>query len=340
VRRFRIADCRLPIAATAIFVVALVLSVVGAPLAAEAQQQKTAPRIGILSVATQSFPPMTVRLDAFRQGLREFGYVEGDSVAFEYRSAEGNPDRLAGLAAELVRLKVDCIVTAGDSPSRATKQATNTIPVVMVNASSPIQAGLVASLARPGGNVTGLASVSVELAGKRLGLLKEVVPKLSRIAMFWDPRSSDGSLAETEGAARLLGAQLISLGVRSLGELEGAFRSASKDRTNAINIGYGGFLVTHQARIIELAAKYRLPAMYPEQEFVRAGGLMAYSTNVIELYRRAAGYVDKILKGAKPGDLPVEQPTKYELVINLKTAKALGLTIPQSVLVRADEVIR
>jgi putative ABC transport system substrate-binding protein len=330
----------LGIGETAVLIPALALGLFAAPLAAEAQQEKTVPRIGVLSTATQSAPPMTVRLDAFRHGLRELGYVEGDSVVFEYRSAEGNPDRLAGLAAELVRLKVDCIVTAGDTPTRAARQATDTIPVVMANTSNAIQAGLVGSLARPGGNITGLTSVSVDLAGKRLGLLKEVVPKLSRVAMFWQPHTSDGSLTETEAAARLLDVQLIPVEVRTLGELENAFRSVAKHRTSAVIMGWSGFFITHQARIIELAAKYRLPAMYPEQEYVPAGGLMAYATNIADLYRRAAGYVDRILKGAKPADLPVEQPTKFELVLNLKTAKALGLTIPQSVLVRANEVIR
>jgi putative ABC transport system substrate-binding protein len=330
----------LRIGETAILIPARALGLFAAPLAAEAQREKTVQRIGVLSTATQSAPPMTVRLDAFRQGLRELGYVEGDNVAFEYRSAEGNPDRLAGLAAELVRLKVDCIVTAGDTPTRAAKQATGTIPIMMANTSNPNQAGLISSLARPGGNITGLTSVSMELAGKRLGLLKEVVPKLSRVAMFWERHSSDGSLAATEGAARLLGVQLIPVEVRSLGELENAFRSVAKDRTSAVIIGWSGFFITHQARVIELAAKYRLPAIYPEQEYVPAGGLMAYATNIADLYRRAAGYVDRILKGAKPAELPVEQPTKFELVLNLKTAKALGLTIPESLLIRADEVIR
>ena len=325
---------------SATFLIASFLILCANAPAVEAQQPQRVPRVGVLSTATQSTPPMALRLDAFRQALRELGFVEGETIAFEYRSAEGNPDRLAGLAAELVRLNVDCIVTAGDSPSRAAKKAASTIPIVMANTSNPIQAGLVSSLARPGGNITGLASASVDLAGKRLELLKEIVPKLSRVAIFSDPRSSDGSLAETEGAARAQGVHLNPVEVRSLGELEDAFRAAAKSRTSALIIGWGGLFVTHRARIIQLAEKYRLPAVYPEQEYVPAGGLMAYAASVTELYRRAAVYVDKILRGAKPADLPVEQPTKFELVINLKTAKALGLTIPQSVLIRADEVIK
>jgi putative tryptophan/tyrosine transport system substrate-binding protein len=325
---------------SAIFLITFLLFLCANAPAVEAQQPQRVPRVGVLSTATQSAPPMTLQLDAFLQGLRELGFVEGETIVFEYRSAEGNPDRLAGLAAELVRLKVDCIVTAGDSPSRAAKQATSTIPIVMANTSNPIQAGLVGSFARPGGNITGLASVSVDLAGKRLELLKEVVPKLSRVAFFSDPRSPDGSLAETEGAARAQGVQVNPLEVRSLGELEDAFRAAAKSRTSALIIGWGGLFVTHRARIIALADKYRLPAMYPEQEYVPAGGLMAYAANTTELYRRAAVYVDKILRGAKPGDLPIEQPTMFELVVNLKTARSLGLTIPESVRLRADEVIR
>ncbi len=338
-RRLWTGDWGVRIGAAAIFAIALTR--VASPSVADAQQQKTVPRIGVLSTATQSSAPMTVRLDAFRQGLRDLGYVEGETVAFEYRSAEGNPGRLAALAGELVRLKVDCIVTGGDGPTREAKQATSTIPIVMANAGDPVQAGLVASLARPGGNITGLASVSIELAGKRLGLLKEVVPKLARVTMFWGPgKDEDRSLTETEGAARVLGVRVVSQEVRSAGELENAFRAAAKAHAHAVIIGWSGFFMTHQARIIELAEKYRLPAVYPEQEYVLAGGLMTYATSNSDLYRRAAGYVDKILKGAKPGDLPIEQPTKFELLINLKTAKALGLTIPQSILSQADEVIQ
>jgi putative ABC transport system substrate-binding protein len=283
---------------------------------------------------------MTVRLDALRQGLRELGYVEGRNIAVEQRSAEGNPDRLTGLAAELVALKVDCIVTAGDTPARAAKQATSTIPIVMTNPSNPVEGGLVVGLARPGGNVTGLSSISTDLARKRLGLLKEVIPKLSRVVLVHDPRSPDGSVRETEEAARALQVEFTPLEIRTRQELEQAFRSIGKSGSQAVIIGGGGFFVTLQAAILELAARNRVPVMYTEQDAARAGGLVAYATDVSELYRRAAGYVDRILKGAKPTDLPVEQPTKFELVINLRTAKALGLTIPPAVLARADEVIQ
>jgi putative ABC transport system substrate-binding protein len=305
---------------------------------AQAQQATKFSRIGFLSVASPS--SLSPRLDAFRQGLRDLSYVEGKNIAIEYRSAEGKPDRLPELASELVRLKVDCIFTAGTAPTRAAKQATSTIPIVMGNPGNPIQSGFVVSLARPGGNLTGLSSFSTELAGKRLELLKETIPNLSRLAFFWTPGSTDLALKETEGAARLLKVQVIPVEVRSLDDLENAFESIAKKRANAVITGGGGFFVTHQTKIVALAAKHRLPAMYPEQEFVFAGGLMTYATSIPDLYRRAAVYVDKILKGAKPGDLPVEQPIKFEFIINLKAAKQIGLTIPPNVLVRADRVIR
>ena len=308
-------------------------------LSAEAQQSAKVPRIVFLSTASLS--SLSPRLEAFRQGLRELGYIEGRNIAIEYRSAEGNVDRLPELAAELARLKVDCIITAGPTPTRAAKQATSTIPIIMTTyGGDPVADGTVASLARPGGNITGLTNVSTDLAGKRLELLKEAIPKLSRVAFFSDARSSSIDLKETEATARLLKIQLISLEIRSLEELENAFPSIAKRRADAFITDRGGFFNTHQTRIIELAAKHRLPGMYTEQEFVVAGGLMTYATSIPDLYRRAATYVDKILKGRKPGDLPVEQPTKFELVINLKTAKQIGLTIPQSVLYRADKVIK
>ena len=305
----------------------------------EAQQSAKVPRIVFLSTASLS--SLSPWLEAFRQGLRELGYVEGRNIAIEYRSAEGNVDRLPELAAELARLKVDCIITAGPTPTRAAKQATSTIPIIMTTyGGDPVADGTVASLARPGGNITGLTNVSTDLAGKRLELLKEVIPKLSRVATFSDARSPPPGLKETEGAARLLKAQLISLEVRSLDDVENAFRSIAKSRADAFILGGSGFFNTHQKRIVELAAKHRLPGMYIEQEFVLAGGLMTYATSIPDLYHRAATYVDKILKGAKPADLPVEQPTKFELVINLRAAKQIGLTIPQSVLYRADKVIK
>ena len=304
----------------------------------EAQQPTKVPRIGFLSTAALS--SLSSRLEAFRQGLRELGFIEGKNIAIEYRSAEGKPDRLPELAAELVRLNVDCIVTAGETPTRAAKQATSTIPIIMTTVGDPVVLGFVASLARPGGNITGLSTVSPDLAGKRLELLKETIPKLSRVVVFSDPRSTATDLKETEAAARLLKIQLTSLEVQSLDDLENTFRSIAKSRADAITIGTGGFFNTHQKRIVELAAKHRLPGMYIEQEFVLAGGLMTYATSIPELYRRAATYVDKILKGAKPADLPVEQPKKFEFIINLKAAKQIGLTIPPNVLARADKVIR
>ena len=307
-------------------------------LPAEAQQPAKVPRIGFLSTASLS--SLSPRLEAFRQGLRELGYIEGRNIAIEYRSAEGNVDRLPELAAELARLKVDCIVTAGENPTRAAKQATSSIPIITTTIGDPVGDGFVASLARPGGNITGMTSYSTDLVGKRLELLKEVIPKLSRVATFSDARSPPPGLKETEGAARLLKVQLISLEVRSLDDVENAFRSIAKSRADAFILGGSGFFNTHQKRIVELAAKHRLPGMYIEQEFVLAGGLMTYATSIPDLYHRAATYVDKILKGAKPADLPVEQPTKFELVINLRAAKQIGLTIPQSVLYRADKVIK
>jgi putative tryptophan/tyrosine transport system substrate-binding protein len=306
---------------------------------AHAQQQTKVYRIGTLSGASVS--SLEPRLEGFRQGLRKLGYVDGRNIVIEYRSADGSVDRLPDLALELARLKVDCIVTAGPRPTRAARQATTTIPIVMTTyGGDPVADGLIASLARPGGNITGLTNVSTELADKRLEFLKETISKLSRVAIFWDGRGSSIDLKETEAAARLLKIQLIPVEIRSFEELENAFRSAAKSRADAFLTDSSGFFNTHQKRIIELAAKHRLPGMYTEQEFVRAGGLMTYAANITDLYRRAATYVDKILKGAKPAELPIEQPTKFELMINLKTAKQIGLTIPPNVLARADTVIK
>jgi putative ABC transport system substrate-binding protein len=304
----------------------------------QGQQPTKIPRIGFLSTAALS--SLSARLDAFRHGLQEIGYTEGKNIAIEYRSAEGNADRLSELAAELVRFKVDCIVTEGENPTRAAKQATSTIPIITTTVGDPVGLGFVASLARPGGNITGLTTISPDLAGKRLELLKEVIPKLSRVAIFSDPRSVATELKETEAAARLLKLQIISLQVQSLDELENAFRSIAKSRADAFIMGASGFFNTHQKRLVELAVKHPLPAMYIEQEFVLAGGFMTYATRIPDLYRRAATYVDRILKGAKPADLPVEQPTKFEFIINLKAAKQIGLAIPPNVLARADKVIR
>ena len=305
----------------AAFIVTLAFGILLAPLAAEAQQGGK----------------------AFRQGLRDLGYVEGQNIAIEYRWAEGRFERLPDLAAELVRLKVDVIVSVVTQASLAAKNATRTIPIVMVAAGDPLGSGLVASLARPGGNVTGPSSMLAELAGKELELLKETVPNVSRVAVLWNPANAVWQaqmLRATEVAARALGLQLQLLEARGPDELEGAFAAMTRERASALLVQVDVIFALHARRIADLAAKRRLPAMYGSREHVEAGGLISYAPNVPDVFRRAATYVDKILKGAKPADLPVEQPTKFELVINLKTAKALGLTIPQAVLIRADEVIR
>ena len=321
-----------------IFALALSALLLALSVPTQAQQQGKVPRIGFISTASLS--SLASRLDSFRQGLREFGYVEGTNVAIEYRSAEGNIDRLPELAADLVRLKVDCIVTAGGSPTRAAKQATGAIPIIMANTADPVNEGFIASLARPGGNITGLSNFVSDLAGKRLELLKEAIPKLSRVAFFLDVRRPSSDLKETEAAARLLKVQINSVAVESSEDMENGFRSIVRARADAFIPDRGGFFVTHQKGLVELAVKYRLPGMYPEQEFVDAGGLMTYATSISDLYRRAAFYVDKILKGVKPADLPVEQPKKFELIINLKAAKQIGLTIPPEVLARANRLIK
>ena len=306
---------------------------------AEAQQPTKVPRIGHLSIFGAS-----ARIEAFRQGLRELGYVEGKNINFEFRSADGKLERLPNLAAELVRLKVDIIVTAGAPSARAAKGATVTIPIVMMQVGDPVGSGFVASLARPGGNITGLSALAPELSGKRLELLKEIVPKLSRVAVFGTSASPDNaqSLREVEIAAKALDVKLQYLDV-VLGskDIETAFRAATKARAEAVLMMVAGSIVgAHQTQIFELAAKSRLPVIYTARQVVEFGGLMNYGVNIEDLDRRAATYVDKILKGAKPADLPVEQPTKFELVINLKAAKQIGLTIAPNVLARADKVIK
>ena len=311
------------------------------PLVAEAQPKAGVPRIGYLGNSSPSLESDLV--DAFRQGLGEFGYTEGQNITIEYRWAEGKYDRFPDLVADLVRLKVDVIVTAGTPGALAAKQATKTIPIVMAVAGDAVGAGLVASLARPGGNVTGSTTIVQELEGKRLELLREVVPRLSRVAVLWNPANpvSPIILKQTQLAAPALRLRLEPIvGVSGVRELEGAFATISRVRPDALILLADRFLLAERTRIVEFAAKRRLPTMYPYREMVKAGGLMSYSPSYPDLFRRAATYVDKILKGAKPGDLPVQQPTKYESVINLKTAKALGLTIPQSLLQRADEVIQ
>ena len=307
---------------------------------AEAQQPTKVHRIGFL--ATLSPFTISARAEAFRQGLRELGYVEGKNIVIEYRYAEGKLDRLSELAAELVRLKVDVIITAAPPPTRAAKEATVTIPIVMGFDDDPVGSGFVSSLARPGGNITGLSTLSPEISGKQLELLKEVVPKLSRLAVLGTSTRPGNaqSLRETELAAAALGVELQSLDVRNANDIEIAFRAAGKGRADAILVLGGPVFNSQRAQILDFAVKSRLPAIYARPEFVEDGGLMTYGVSVNDLLRRAATYVDKILKGAKPANLPVEQPRKFELTINLKAAKQIGLTIPQKVLARADKVIK
>jgi len=310
-------------------------------VAVEAQQPKKVPRIGYLSVSSPS--AMSTRTEAFRQGLRELGYVEGKNIVIEWRSAEGKRDRLPSLAAELVRLKVDIIVTAGPPATRSAKEATVTIPIVFAQDGDPVASGFVASLARPGGNITGLSTLAPELSGKRLELLKEIVPRLSRVAVLGNSTNPANAqvLKETELAAGVFGVKLQYLDVLDPKDIETAFRAASKGRADAVLMTVsGGVVLSQRTQVVELAAKSRLPAMYIIREYVETGGLMSYGVSLIDLDRSAATYVDKILKGAKPADLPVEQPTKFEFIINLTAAKQIGLTIPPNVLVRADKVIK
>jgi putative ABC transport system substrate-binding protein len=305
---------------------------------AQAQQPARIPRIGILNPTSSSF--FLPRVEAFRQRLRELGYVEGKNILIEYRYAEGKFERLTDLAAELVQLKVDVIVTAGPGVLAA-KKASTTIPIVFGAASDPVGAGIVSSLARPGGNITGLSNIAQDLAGKRLELLKEAFPKVARVASLRQSvRGGNPYLTEMEAAAKALGVKLLPLPVRSLDDFEGAFARAKKEGAQALITNSGPLINTQQRQVLDFAAKNRLPAMYHSPEFVEAGGLMSYAPNYADLFRRAADFVDKILKGAKPADLPVEQPTKFEFLVNLKTAKQIGLTIPQKVLERADKVIR
>jgi len=303
-------------------------------VAAEAQQPKKVPRIGYQGAGSPD-----ENEEAFRQGLRELGYVEGQNIVIEWRFAEGKLDQVPRNAAELVRLKVDVIVTGGAGDTRAAKAATSTIPIVMTNDSDPVGTGLVASLARPGGNITGLASLSAELAGKRLELLKETLPRLSHVVALHGPGQSS-AVKEIEVVARSLGLKLQSQVVKEPDDLNRAFKAISKARTGALIVVGGLFATAQRKPIVEFAAKSRLPAIYYRREFVEDGGLMSYDANRNDLARRAAVFVDKILKGAKPADLPVEQPTKFQFIINLKAAKQIGLTIPPNVLVRADKVIK
>jgi putative ABC transport system substrate-binding protein len=306
---------------------------------AEAQQPKKVPRIGYLSIGSQLGPIG----EAFLQGLRDLGYVEGKSIVIEYRGdPQRREDRLPEFAADLVRLKVDVIVALDPPAARAAKNATKTIPIVMRSTSDPVQAGFVASLARPGGNITGVTSISTELYGKRLELLKEVIPRLSRVGVLRNPDRSDNAInfKEMEIAARSLDLRLQSLEVRGANDFESAFRAAGKARAEALITIRTPLINAERKRVADLAVKSRLPAIYDDREYIDAGGLMSYGTDLADLHRRAATYVDKILKGTKPADLPVEQPTKFELIINLKAAKQIGLTVPPNVLARADKVIK
>jgi putative ABC transport system substrate-binding protein len=309
--------------------------------AAQAQQPGEVPRIGYLTAASLS--AVSARTKAFRQGLRGLGYVEGKSIIIEWRSPEGKRDRLPGLAAELVRLRVNVIVTGGPSATRPAKNATSTIPIVMSFDSDPVGNGFVASLAHPGRNITGLSNFAPELSGKRLELLKESIPGLSRVTVFGTSTNPGDAqrLKEAELAAGVLGVNLQHSDVLGFKDIEVAFQAAAKDGAEAVLWDVSGPVgFSHRKEIAELALTSRLPVIYSRREYVNAGGLMSYGVSIFDLDRRAAGYVDKILKGAKPADLPVEQPTKFDLIINLKAAKQIGLTIPPSVLYRADRVIQ
>jgi putative ABC transport system substrate-binding protein len=310
---------------------------------ASAQQPTKVPRIGYLSARDSASD--SVRSEAIRLGLRELGYIEGQNIAIEYRYAQGKRERFAELAAELVRLKVDIIVVAGgDALVQPVKNATNTIPIVMTGGGvDPVEAGIVKSLARPGGNVTGITLLVIELGGKRLELLKEAVPKVNSVAAFYESANPSSVLEVKEvlpSAARALGLTIRPWGVRATEEFERVFTAQSKDRPDGLYVSTGALMNTNQKLIVSFALKSRLPSVYGRREYVDNGGLMYYGADLVDSYRRVAWYVDKILKGAKPADLPVEQPTKFELVINLKTAKQIGLTIPPNVLARANKVIK
>jgi len=308
----------------------------------KAQQAAKIARIGYLAGNLAAAPRLE---EALRQGLRDLGYVEGRNVVIEIRDAEGKPERLPALAAELVALKVDVIVAPNTPQALAAKQATRTLPIVFSFVADPVASGLVTSLARPGGNVTGLSSLSPELVGKRLELLTQAVPGVSRVAVLWQPgfqgeRTDKDMLKGADVAARALGVRLQFVEAQGPADIDRAFSDMTRARAGALTVVGNTMFITERRRLVDLAAKNRLPAVYARREYVDAGGLMSYGSNIADLFRRTATYVDKILKGAKPADLPVEQPTKFELVINLKTAKALGLTIPPALLGRADEVIQ
>jgi putative tryptophan/tyrosine transport system substrate-binding protein len=321
------------------FLSGLALGALVAPLVVEAQQSATVPRVGFLSALSTS--SMSARLEAFRKGLRELGDVDGKAIVIEERYADGILERLPALAAELLRLKVDVIVTTGPTTTRPAKEATSSIPLVMGFDSDPVGSGFVASLAHPAGNITGLSALSPEISGKQLQLLKEIVPRLSHVAILGNSTTPGNTrlLKETRLAAAALGVRLQYIEVRDPNDIDTAFREAGKQRADAALVLPNSATTAHRGEVADLALKGRLPAVYYTPEFVEAGGLMSYGVSITDLFRRAAYHVDRILKGAKPADLPIEQPTKFELVINLKTAKTLGLTIPPSVQLRADQVI-
>jgi ABC-type uncharacterized transport system substrate-binding protein len=315
-----------------------------APLVAEAQKPAKPARIGYLLTGALESPETRAALDAFRQGLRERGYVEGQNVVIEYRTAEGRIERFPELARELIRLEIDLIVAGTTPAARGARQATTTVPIVAFAMGDPVGDGLVASLGRPGGNVTGLTFLGPQLVPKRLELLKELLPRVARVGALWQPgafaeRTMNEMWKETEAAARTLGVQLLPVEARGPDELEGAFSKMAGSRVEAVLLFPSTMLFNERRRLIALAARFRLPAMFNAREFVELGGLIGYGASLADLTRRSGMYVEKILKGAKPADLPVEQPTKFDLTINMKTAKALGLTIPPAMLARADHVI-
>ena len=319
-------------------IVLLVILALACVYLVEARPAAKVPRIGVLLLGRLEGPA----LEAFRQGLRDLGYIEGKNIIIEYRSARGKPEWISDLATDLIHKKVDVIITSGTAQAQAIQQATTTTPIVLVVTGDPVGTGLVASLARPGGNITGFSIMSPELSGKRLELLKEAAPKISRVGVMWDALVPDNILdfKATQLAAGALGLKLQSLEVQRAEDLKGAFVVAVKQRLHALVVIGGGIINFHQKRILAFEVENRLPAIHEGLSFAEAGGLMAYGVNVPDLFRRSATYVDKILKGTKPADLPLQQPTKFEFVINLKTAKQIGLTIPQSVLFRADRVIK
>ncbi len=324
----------------AVSAVILACAFLAAPTTAPAQPATKLARIGVLTLSTTTWAGPEG--EAFRQGLRELGYTEGQNIALEHRDAGGRAERLPAMASELVRLKVDVIVTQSNVAALAAKKATQTIPIVMAIAGDPVKAGVVGNLASPGGNVTGLTLMQTELSSKRLQLLREVAPGTTLVAVIWnpsDPPAAD-SLRETEAAARSLGLKLRAIEARSSTELDAAFRAVADLRPGAFMTLPGGMFQANVQRIVDFAAKHRLPGVFPNRVFVDAGGLLSYASSLTANWRRAAVFVDKILKGARPGDLPIEQPTQFELVVNLKTARALGLTIPPAVLARADDVIK